>query len=262
MPAAIAIAATGAYACFPRPEGKTITLTGGTATGGQQAGAALTRSAADTPTTAPSSRSGQTRRISYWHRATPTRGTRSSGRIPTARRTGTDSPTAVTPTTPARTTTRTSTTSTSPTRTPTTGPSTSPPTTSPSSGGSFADQVVTLTNQQRLANGCQPLTVNATLTKVAQAHSEDMARRNFFDHTNPDGRSPFDRMSAAGYEYRTAAENIAAGHRTPEAVVTGWMNSEGHRRNIVNCGLTEIGVGYVTGGSYGTYWTQDFGTPR
>lgn len=128
-------------------------------------------------------------------------------------------------------------------------------------GGSFALQVVALTNQQRQRGGCEALTVDATLTSVAQAHSEDMARRDFFDHVNPDGASPFDRMTAARYRYRMAAENIAAGQLTPAQVVDGWMNSAGHRANILNCGLTEIGVGYATGGSHGTYWTQDFGTP-
>jgi uncharacterized protein YkwD len=88
-----------------------------------------------------------------------------------------------------------------------------------------------------------------------------MAARNFFDHNNPDGKSPFDRMTAAGYRYRMAAENIAAGYATPQAVVDGWMNSPGHRANILNCGLTQIGVGYATGGSYRTYWTEDFATP-
>jgi uncharacterized protein YkwD len=140
-------------------------------------------------------------------------------------------------------------------------PDSTVPTTSASGNSSFVDQVVTLTNQQRAAQGCSALAVNATLTSVAQAHSVDMSRRNFFDHVNPDGESPFDRMSAAGYRYRLAAENIAAGQRTPQEVVTGWMNSAGHRANILNCGLTQIGVGYATGGSYGIYWTQDFGTP-
>ena len=128
--------------------------------------------------------------------------------------------------------------------------------------GSFADQVVTLTNAQRAGAGCPALTVDATLTSVAQAHSQDMAVRRYFDHNSPDGRSPFDRMTAAGYQFRAAAENIAAGQRTPQEVVTAWMNSAGHRANILNCGLTQIGVGYATGGSYGSYWTQDFGTPR
>jgi uncharacterized protein YkwD len=68
-------------------------------------------------------------------------------------------------------------------------------------------------------------------------------------------------MTAAGYTYRMAAENIAAGHRSPADVVKGWMNSPGHRANILNCGFTQIGVGYATGGTHGTYWTQNFGTP-
>lgn len=159
--------------------------------------------------------------------------------------------------TSTKTSTRTSTasaTATSAART-----STSPA--APVADGSFADQVVALTNTERRSAGCGPLSIDSTLTSVAQAHSADMARRQFFDHVNPDGASPFDRISAAGYRYRMAAENIAAGYRTPQQVVDGWMNSSGHRKNILNCGLTEIGVGYLTGGSYGTYWTQNFGTP-
>ncbi len=128
--------------------------------------------------------------------------------------------------------------------------------------GGEAAEVVRLTNEQRVANGCPALTVNGALTRAAQGHSEDMAARNYFEHTNLDGLSPFDRMKAAGYSYRMAAENIAAGQRTPQAVVTGWMNSSGHRANILNCGLSEIGVGVAKGGRYGIYWTQNFGTPR
>jgi uncharacterized protein YkwD len=89
-----------------------------------------------------------------------------------------------------------------------------------------------------------------------------MATRNYFDHATPEGKSPFDRMTAAGYVFRAAAENIAAGQRTPESVVQAWMNSAGHRANILNCSLREIGVGVANGGSFGIYWTQDFGTPR
>jgi uncharacterized protein YkwD len=129
------------------------------------------------------------------------------------------------------------------------------------SSGSPESQVVALTNTQRRAQGCPPLAVNSTLTSLARAHSRDMAARGFFDHVNPDGRSPSDRMIAAGYRYRMAAENIAAGQRTPREVVTAWMNSPGHRANILNCSLRQIGVGYATGGPYGSYWTQDFGTP-
>jgi uncharacterized protein YkwD len=133
-----------------------------------------------------------------------------------------------------------------------------------SASSSFTDEVVRLTNVERAANGCGNLSIDATLTKVAQAHSQDMADNNFFDHDSQDGRSAFDRMSAAGYRYSTAAENIAAGQSSPASVVDGWMNSEGHRANILNCSLKEIGVGYAVSSSstYRTYWTQDFGTPR
>ncbi|MFI7586114.1 CAP domain-containing protein [Spongisporangium articulatum] len=127
---------------------------------------------------------------------------------------------------------------------------------------SFAQQVVSLTNAERAKAGCGALTADSTLTSVAQAHSADMASHNYFSHNSQDGTTPFQRMSAAGYGYRTAGENIAAGQPTPSAVVSAWMNSAGHRANILNCSFTEIGVGYATGGSYRTYWTQDFGTPR
>ena len=139
-----------------------------------------------------------------------------------------------------------------------------PSTAAPAPSGGATTQVVTLTNAERAKAGCGPLTVNATLTAVAQAHSQDMATHDYFDHNSQDGRTPFDRMTAAGYRYSTAAENIAAGQRTPQDVMTAWMNSPGHRANILNCALKEIGVGYATGSSsqYGVYWTQDFGTPR
>jgi uncharacterized protein YkwD len=142
-------------------------------------------------------------------------------------------------------------------------PKPAPSTAAPGQGGVTA-QVVTLTNAERAKAGCGALTVNSTLTAVAQAHSQDMATHNYFDHNSQDGRTPFDRMTAAGYRYSTAAENIAAGQRTAQDVMTGWMNSPGHKANILNCALREIGVGYATGSAsqYGVYWTQDFGTPR
>jgi uncharacterized protein YkwD len=152
-----------------------------------------------------------------------------------------------------------------PTRTAPRPPNPPPPSTAaPASSGGVTTQVVTLTNAERAKAGCGPLTVDATLTAVAQAHSQDMATHDYFDHNGQDGRTPFDRMTAAGYRYSTAAENIAAGQRTPQDVMTAWMNSPGHRANILNCSLKEIGVGYATGSSsqYGVYWTQDFGTPR
>ncbi len=135
-------------------------------------------------------------------------------------------------------------------------------TTAPTTANGAAAEVVRLTNNERQANGCPALKVNAALTTSASRHSADMAERDYFDHNSLDGRSPFDRMKAAGYSYSRAAENIAAGQPTAAAVVAGWMKSAGHRANIVNCDLTEIGVGVAKGGRYGIYWTQNFGTPR
>ncbi|WP_133150814.1 CAP domain-containing protein, partial [Frankia canadensis] len=133
----------------------------------------------------------------------------------------------------------------------------------PATGQSaFATAVVAATNQQRRAAGCGDLTVDAVLTSVAQAHSADMATANYFSHNSQDGRTPFDRITAAGFSFSVAAENIAAGQRDPAAVMQAWMNSPGHRANILNCALTRIGVGVANGGTYGVYWTQDFGTPR
>ena len=125
----------------------------------------------------------------------------------------------------------------------------------------FASQVIKLTNAERTKSGCKGLKSNAQLKSAAQKHSADMAKQDYFSHTGKDGRSPFERMGDAGYAFSAAAENIAAGQRTPADVVKGWMNSPGHKANIVNCTYTEIGVGYAKGGSYGTYWTQDFGKP-
>ena len=85
-----------------------------------------------------------------------------------------------------------------------------------------------------------------------------MAAQNYFSHTSLDGRSPWQRMEAQGYT-AGSGENIAAGYSTPASVMTAWMNSSGHRANILNCSSKAIGVGIGKGGSYGTYWTQDFG---
>ena len=128
-----------------------------------------------------------------------------------------------------------------------------------SASTSFAGQVIKLTNKERAKSGCKALRSNSLLKSAAQKHSADMAKKDYFSHTGKDGRSPFDRMTDAGYSFSAAAENIAAGQRTPADVVEGWMNSAGHKKNILNCTYTEIGVGYAKGGSYGTYWTQDFG---
>ncbi|MDH3271376.1 MAG: CAP domain-containing protein [Gemmatimonadota bacterium] len=115
---------------------------------------------------------------------------------------------------------------------------------------------VTLMNAHRTQVGCAPLEWNVDVAEVATAHSADMIDRDFFAHTNPDGQSPFDRMTAAGISYSYAAENIAWGYPTGEAVLDAWLNSPGHRANIENCSLAQHGVGLV-----GTHWTHLFRTP-
>jgi uncharacterized protein YkwD len=124
-----------------------------------------------------------------------------------------------------------------------------------------AAEVVRLVNVARASAGCRALRVDVHLTAAARLHSEDMARHNYFSHTSLDGRSPWDRIRAQGYAYGSA-ENIAAGQRTPAAVMTAWMNSPGHRANILNCASAAIGVGIGrnSASTYGIYWTQDFGT--
>ncbi len=127
-----------------------------------------------------------------------------------------------------------------------------------------AQQVVDLVNQERAKAGCLPLAVSAQLTAAAQGHSQDMATNDFFSHTGSNGSSPWQRIEATGYRYSAAAENIAYGASTAAAVMQMWMGSSGHRGNILNCGLREIGVGYAThpNTSNTPYWTQDFATPR
>ncbi|MFD5639526.1 sigma-70 family RNA polymerase sigma factor [Streptomyces sp. NPDC127077] len=119
-------------------------------------------------------------------------------------------------------------------------------------------QVVALVNKERATAGCGPLTEDPQLEDAAQAHSDDMAARDFFEHTNPDGADPGKRITAAGYQWSTYGENIAMGQQTPESVMESWMNSPGHRANILNCSFKNIGVG-VHKGSGGPWWTQDFG---
>lgn len=115
------------------------------------------------------------------------------------------------------------------------------------------DSFAQLVNRHRLEQGCGPLLWNADVAEVAQTHSEDMVTRDFFAHTNPDGASPFDRLTDAGIAYSLGAENIAFGYPDAVSVLRGWLDSPGHRANIENCGLEEHGVGLV-----GTYWTHLF----
>ncbi|WP_433324469.1 sigma-70 family RNA polymerase sigma factor [Spirillospora sp. CA-294931] len=129
------------------------------------------------------------------------------------------------------------------------------------SGGGLREQVVRLVNTERARRGCRPMRENARLTAAAQKHSEEMASRRTLDHASADGRNPGDRITAAGYRWRAWAENIAQGSRTSTAVMASWMKSPGHRDNIVNCGLSEIGVG-ISLRPGGPWWTQKLADPR
>lgn len=119
----------------------------------------------------------------------------------------------------------------------------------------FERQMFELTNRERVNNGLQPLQVDYELSRVAREKSRDMAINFYFDHNSPVYGSPFDMMRAYGITYRAAGENIAKGQRTPEEVVQAWMNSPGHRANILNPNFTHIGVGFVENGNH---WTQQF----
>jgi uncharacterized protein YkwD len=126
-------------------------------------------------------------------------------------------------------------------------------------------QVVALTNDLRQQHGCAPLQASSALTTAAHDHSQEMADHNYFDHVDLSGHHSDWRAQQAGYTGNAGWENIAAGYPTAEAVVAGWYNetppNDGHRRNLLNCALTEIGVGATTNAQsdYNTYWTQDFG---
>ncbi|MFD3457938.1 CAP domain-containing protein [Streptomyces sp. NPDC058691] len=119
--------------------------------------------------------------------------------------------------------------------------------------------LVKLVNQERSKAGCSALKLNGKLTDAAQEHSADMAETGTMSHTGSDGSTPSDRISAAGYNWRSYGENVAYGYSSPSAVMQGWMNSPGHKRNILDCSFKEIGVGLAQPGSY---WTQDFGAAR
>ena len=119
----------------------------------------------------------------------------------------------------------------------------------------FEKQVVDLTNAERTKAGLKPLEIHSPLMAVAHAKSADMAKNNYFSHTSPTFGSPFDQIKSAGISYRSAGENIAQGQRTPQQVVQAWMDSPGHRQNIMNANYTHIGVGFVEDGYY---WTQQF----
>jgi uncharacterized protein YkwD len=120
-----------------------------------------------------------------------------------------------------------------------------------------AQAVLALVNEERALAGCRPLTADPALGRLAADFSRDMAERGFFDHTDPDGATPWDRAERAGVTY-LGGENIARGQADAQAVMDAWMNSEGHRANILNCEFTTLGVGVYLGDG-GPWWTQEFG---
>lgn len=120
---------------------------------------------------------------------------------------------------------------------------------------SFEKEVVRLVNEIRKQNGLAELTYDWQLSRVARIKSEDMRDNKYFSHTSPTYGSPFQMMKSFGISYRSAGENIARGQATPQKVVDAWMNSSGHRANILNSSFTHIGVGYAENGRY---WTQMF----
>ncbi|MEV6580771.1 sigma-70 family RNA polymerase sigma factor [Streptomyces sp. NPDC051582] len=144
-----------------------------------------------------------------------------------------------------------------PTKSKAPAPRPSAPAPGPAPAG-VAGQVIALVNSERAAAGCGPLKEDPQLRSAAQGHSDDMAARDFFDHTNPDGADPGKRTTAAGYRWSTYGENIARGQQTAASVMDSWMKSPGHRANILNCSFKDIGVG-IHSGPGGPWWTQNFG---
>ncbi|MEH7439614.1 CAP domain-containing protein [Neobacillus drentensis] len=132
-----------------------------------------------------------------------------------------------------------------------------PATNAPTSGAvsQYVQQVINLTNAQRSKNGLPALKADTQLSGVAQKKSQDMQQNHYFSHTSPTYGSPFDMMRDFGVTYKSAGENIAQGQQTPQEVVTAWMNSEGHRKNILSPNFTHIGVGFE---QTGKHWTQMF----
>ncbi|MEN8149553.1 MAG: CAP domain-containing protein [Planctomycetota bacterium] len=150
------------------------------------------------------------------------------------------------------------------------GSAAKPPTppTPPPSGSSMSDaernlalEVLDIVNAERNAAGAPPLEWHEGAAEVAYLHSLDMDVRDFFDHTNPDGELPWDRLTAAGIAWSQVGENIAYGYPTPAAVMDGWMNSPGHRANILNGNYTHLGIGVHDNGLT-IWWTQVFLVPR
>lgn len=127
----------------------------------------------------------------------------------------------------------------------------------------WQDAIMSLVNQERGRAGLAPVRRNTTLEAQAGQYACEMIHYDFFDHVNPVTRTTLgERASQFGYDYSVVGENLAAGQTSPEQVFADWMNSPGHRQNILDGRFTELGVGIRAGGDYGLYWVQEFGRPR
>jgi uncharacterized protein YkwD len=133
--------------------------------------------------------------------------------------------------------------------------------TAPTGNTGFEQEVVKLVNAQRAKAGCKAVKADDRLATAARGHSADMAARGYFSHTTPEGTDFAARITKAGYRWAGAGENIAKGQSTPADVMVSWMNSDGHRANILNCGFTGIGVGVAADATGALLWTQDFASP-
>lgn len=161
-----------------------------------------------------------------------------------------------TQTTPATTPAKAPSTAQEPAKAPTTTTAPAPtqaPAATTGSVNEFEKKVFELVNQERAKAGLKALQLDTKLSEVARAKSADMKNKGYFSHQSPTYGSPFDMMKQFGITYKTAGENIAKGQKTPEEVMKAWMNSDGHRKNIMSADFTHIGVGYVDG-----HWTQMF----
>ncbi|PKV89301.1 CAP domain-containing protein [Streptomyces sp. TLI_146] len=123
----------------------------------------------------------------------------------------------------------------------------------------YVQQVVDLANAERAKAGCSPFKADRRLNASAQAHADDMAARNYYEHNSPEGRNAGDRMSAAGYDWHKWGENIHRGPKSPADAMRDWMKSPGHRANLLDCGFKDIGVGVNLSGN-GPWWVQNFGS--
>ncbi|MFF8378269.1 CAP domain-containing protein [Streptomyces sp. NPDC015661] len=135
------------------------------------------------------------------------------------------------------------------------------PTAAAAKAARFVRDVVELANAEREKAGCGPLRSEGRLRVAAQGHADDMAARDYYEHHSPEGRDAGDRITGAGYAWSTWGENIHRGPKTPARAMEDWMDSPGHRANILNCSFKDIGVG-VTLAANGPWWVQDFGARR